>query len=82
MSKRLAAGYGRRNAYNYASYTGISNFQKSSSNLYANVAYDLNAAIRVAAEYQNLNTQYGNNSAGTSGTGTANVARLAAFYFF
>jgi len=38
--------------------------------------------VVVAAEYQNLNTQYGNNSPGTSGTGTANVARLAAFYFF
>ncbi|MBT0663096.1 hypothetical protein KI809_02180 [Geobacter pelophilus] len=78
----ITAGYGKRNAYNYASYSNNPNFQKSSSELYVNVAYDLNAAIRVAAEYQNLNTQYGNNSAGTSGTGSANVARFAAFYFF
>jgi hypothetical protein len=55
------------------------------------VAYDLNAAVRVAAEYENLNTQYGNSAnvttvnlglGGTSGTGTANIARLAAYYFF
>lgn len=84
----VTAGYGRRNAYNYASYSGINNFEKSNSNLYANVAYDLNAAVRVAVEYQNLNTQYGNvtngtgNLAGLSGSGTANVARFAAFYFF
>jgi len=78
----ITAGYGRRNAYDYASYSGISNFQKSSSELYANIAYDLNASIRVTAEYQKLKTQYGNNSAGTSDTGTADVARLAAFYFF
>ena len=78
----VTAGYGRRNAYNYASYRNNIDFQKSSTELYANVSYDLNAAIRVAAEYQNLDTQYGNNTPGTSGTGTANVARLAAFYFF
>ena len=86
----ITTGYGRRNAYNYASYSGVSNFQKSNSELYANIAYDLNAAIRVAAEYQNLSTKYGNVASvpataglgGTAGTGTANVARLALFYFF
>lgn len=84
----ITAGYGRRNAYNYASYSGISNFEKSNSNLYVNIAYDLNAAVRVAAEYQNLNTRYGNvtngtgNLAGLADSGSANVARFAAFYFF
>lgn len=86
----LTAGYGRRNAYNYASYSNVPNFQKSSTIVYANVAYDLNAAVRIAAEYENLNTQYGNivNSpavfgmGGLSGTGTANIGRLALFYFF
>jgi hypothetical protein len=78
----ITAGYGRRNAYNYADYRNISNFQKSSSNLYFNVAYDLNAAIRVAAEYQNVNTQYGNNTINTSGTGTANIGRFSVLYFF
>lgn len=78
----LTAGYGRRNAYNYENYAGIANFQKSNSQIFANIAYDLNAAIRVAAEYQNLNTQYANNSPGSTGTGSANVLRFSAFYFF
>lgn len=84
----ITAGYGRRNAYNYASYSGINNFEKSNSNLYVNVSYDLNAAVRVAAEYQNINTQYGNVTNGSNGlagladSGTANIARFAAFYFF
>jgi hypothetical protein len=84
----FTAGYGRRNAYNYASYAGKANFEKSNTNIFFNVAYDLNAAVRVAAEYQNLNTQYGNvtngtgNLAGLSGTGTANVGRFAVYYFF
>ncbi|WP_298273217.1 hypothetical protein [Geobacter sp.] len=84
----ITAGYGRRTAYNYGNYSGISNFEKSNSNLYANIAYDLNAAVRLAVEYQNLNTRYGNvtngtgNLAGLAGSGTANVARFAAFYFF
>lgn len=84
----ITAGYGRRNAYNYDSYAGIANFEKYNSNLYVNVAYDLNAAVRVAAEYQNLKTEYGNIANGTGGlagladSGTANIARFAAYYFF
>jgi hypothetical protein len=78
----ITAGYGRRNAYNYSNYRLNENFQKYDSIVFANVAYDLNAAVRVAAEYENLDTQYGINSPGTSGTGTANIARLAAYYFF
>jgi hypothetical protein len=86
----ITAGYGRRNAYNYSNYYGISNFQKYNQIFFANVAYDLNAAVRISAEYENLNTRYGNVSnvaastslAGLSSTGTANIARLALFYFF
>ena len=78
----LTAGYGSRNAYHYANYAGVANFQKSSSQEFFNIAYDLNAAVRVAAEYQHLNTEYGNNTPGTSGSGTANVARFSAMYFF
>lgn len=84
----ITAGYSRRNAYNHSDYKGISNFEKSNSSLYANVAYDLNAAVRVAAEYQNMNTKYGNsvsgagNLAGTAGTGSVNIGRLAFYYFF
>jgi hypothetical protein len=78
----ITAGYGRRNAMNYGNYAGIVDFQKSSTMIFANVAYDLNAAVRFAAEYENLNTQYGNNSAGTSGTGTDNTVRASMMYFF
>jgi hypothetical protein len=86
----ITAGYGKRNAYNYANYAGISNFEKSYSQVFVNAAYDLNAAVRVAVEYQNLNTRYGNSNvttgtgtlAGTADSGHANVGRLAAYYFF
>ena len=84
----VTAGYGKRNADDYGSYSGMANFEKSNSHLYANVSYDLNAAVRVAVEYQNLHTKYGNvvsgagNLAGTASTGTAHVGRVAAFYFF
>jgi hypothetical protein len=84
----IATGYGRRNAYDYESYRGVPNFEKYNSNLYANLSYDLNAAIRVAVEYQHLKTRYGNvtsgagNLAGLSDVGSAEVGRLAAFYFF
>jgi len=88
----ITAGYLRRNASNYASYnnTATPNFQKYNTNIFANVAYDLNAAVRVAVEYENLNTHYGNvasvatNAAldSTAGSGTVNIARLALFYFF
>jgi hypothetical protein len=78
----ITAGYGRRNAYNYAEYQNTADFQKSSTNIYANIAYDLNAAIRVAAEYQNVNTQYGVTTKSSAGTGTANIGRFTLLYFF
>ncbi len=78
----FTAGYGRRNAYNYGEYQNTTNFQKSSTNIYANVAYDLNAAVRVAAEYQNVNTQYGATTKSSAGTGTANIGRFTLLYFF
>lgn len=77
----ITAGYGRRGAMDYAQYKGA-DFQKSTTQFYSNVSYDLNAAVRVMAEYQHLQTQYGNVTAGTHDLGTANVVRLAAFYFF
>jgi hypothetical protein len=87
----ISAGYLRRNAYDNASYRTIAsgNYQRYNSNIFANVSYDLNAAIRVAVEYENLNTQYGNvnNGAaptmdGTADSGSANIVRMALFYFF
>jgi len=77
----ITAGYGRRGAINYANYTAA-DFQKYSEQYYANLSYDLNAAVRVMTEYQHLETAYGRPATGTHNVGTANVFRLAAFYFF
>ncbi|MFZ2950292.1 MAG: hypothetical protein WA003_12480 [Desulfuromonadaceae bacterium] len=87
----ITSGYGMRGAEDYSSYTksGIQNFQKANSQIYTNVAYDLNAAIRVATEYQYVSTRYGNVAdkpgttlAGTSDSGHANVFRVSMMYFF
>jgi len=78
----LAGGYGRRQAYNYSTYKNNKDFQKYYDTLYVNASYDLNAAVRVAVEYQHLKTVYGNVTAGTSDLGQANIGRLALFYFF
>ena len=92
----FTAGYQRRGASNYSDYSNRNiavnsqpsktlsgaDFLKFSSNIYFNVSYDLNAAIRLMAEYQNVNSRYGNNPAGTSESVTANIARMAFLYFF
>lgn len=87
----ITAGYQRRNAYNYASYKGIDNFEKTNELVYGNVAYDLNAAVRVAVEYEYQRSLYGNVKnnttagsplAGLSDIGQNNTARLALYYFF
>jgi hypothetical protein len=74
----ITTGYERRNAINYASF-GTSAFEKYNELIYANVAYDLNAAVRVSAEYLHGRTQY----SGASGNfGQLNGTRVAAYYFF
>jgi len=80
----VTAGYGMRGAQNQDSYvnSGIKDFQKSNSQIFANVSYDLNAAVRVASEYQYVSTRYGNVTAGTSDFGKANVFRFSMIYFF
>ncbi len=80
----VTVGYGSRNARDFDSYAGIADYQRSNSSLYANVAYDFNAAIRLATEYQNLNTIYGNANgvAGAKAVGSDNTIRLVATYFF
>jgi hypothetical protein len=87
----LSAGYGRRGALNYATYKNISNFEQFNETIFVNASYDINAAIRVAVEYEHLKTQYGNATnattagsplGGTSNFGQANIGRLALFYFF
>lgn len=80
----FATGYGMRGAEEYGSYTksGIKDFQKSNSQIFANVSYDLNTAVRVATEYQHVSTRYGNVAAGTSDSGKANVFRYSMIIFF
>jgi hypothetical protein len=84
----LVAGYGRRDALKPNDFTGIPNFQKSTAEVYINATYDLNAAVRVAAEYQNVTTAYGNASPtatvipGATASGVVNIGRLTAYYFF
>lgn len=100
----ISAGYLRRNAYNNHDYATtitasgpITNYQRYNTNIFANVSYDLNAAIRLAAEYEYLNTHYGGNTT-TAGpvlanlsnigmnsnakSGSANVLRFCMLYFF
>jgi hypothetical protein len=77
----LTAGFGKRGSLENGSFKQA-DFQKSTGQIFMNASYDLNAAVRVMTEYQHLQTAYGNVTANTSKLGTANVFRLAAFYFF
>lgn len=60
------------------------NYNKSDSMIYTNIAYDINAAVRVAAEYQNVMTTYGKGgtSTGANTTGVDNIGRFSMYYFF
>lgn len=87
----ITAGYQRRGSYKYADYNGIANFEKTNELIYTNVAYDLNAAVRVAVEYEHQRTIYGNVTnvatagsplAGLSDLGQSNTVRMAMYYFF
>jgi hypothetical protein len=80
----ITAGYGSRFALNNRDYAGIANYQRQSRQIYANVTYDLNAAIRLATEYQNFATRYGhvNGISGAKASGVDNTVRLCAYYFF
>jgi hypothetical protein len=81
----ITAGYNRRGAINYTAYKAVtpatSNFQKYNELSYVNATYDLNAAIRLATEFEHHVTQYGT-VAGKPDLGQNNVFRLAAYYFF
>jgi len=90
----LTAGYGRRGVINDSGYRSHfpatpaaqvdPGFQKSTTQFYANASYDLNAAVRVMAEYQNMETDYAYTAAANTpdAKGVANIFRVAAFYFF
>jgi len=96
----LTAGYTHRNALDYNDYVNRSTpatIAASASNQryneisYVNATYDLNAAIRLATEYEHHATHYvgirpANTPAGTNNNasdyGQNNVFRFAAYYFF
>jgi hypothetical protein len=80
----FTAGYGSRYALNNGDYAGISNYQRRSQQIYANITYDLNAAVRLATEWQNIETKYGNVNgvSGAKASGIDNTIRLCAYYFF
>ena len=80
----ITGGYMRRHALNYGSYRRTNPaFEKYNELAYGNITYDLNAAIRVATEYERQYTQYGAvPTGGTASNGENNVFRVAAYYFF
>ncbi len=90
----VTAGYTRRGIINYDDYKtatavgGISaaasgTFQVYNEITYLNLTYDLNAAVRLATEYEHHVTQYAAKPVGAaSDMGQNNVFRLAAYYFF
>jgi hypothetical protein len=89
----LTAGYGNRINASKAVDTGTGAFQKYNQEIYFNAAYDLNAAVRVAGEYQNLEAGFNNFNpggaagigaakVGTKGTASVNIGRVCLYYFF
>jgi hypothetical protein len=90
----ITAGYGRRGIINSADYAaGTERYQQL---FFVNTAYDLNAAVRIAAEYEHGSSHYkGVPSATAPGVPTAlqqagatgdsghiNTMRLSVMYFF
>lgn len=84
----VTAGYGRRGIINSADYAaGTERYQQL---LFVNTAYDLNAAVRIAAEFEHGSSHFkgipsGPPTAPTGATGDSgqiNTARLSLMYFF
>ncbi len=82
----ITAGYERRNAIDYQSFVNTAaagTYEQYNELIYANVAYDFNAAIRLSAEYLHARTQLGMAPAANQGRfGQLNGTRVAAYYFF
>ncbi|HEY6007067.1 MAG TPA: hypothetical protein VIU40_02010, partial [Geobacteraceae bacterium] len=87
----FSVGYGQRGVLNNDDYVNNTNYEIRNELFWFNTFYDLNAAVRVAAEYQYLRTSYGNVKnnttagsalAGLADTGQANIGRFALYYFF
>jgi hypothetical protein len=80
----ITGGYLRRNAVDYDSLRATNAaFEKYNELAYGNLTYDLNAAIRVATEYEHMYTQYAARPTGAGANyGQNNTFRVAAYYFF
>ena len=83
----MTAGYGRRNVLNYKNYVGGDELYQDL--LFANVAYDLNAAVRIAGEYEHGSSHFKTplTAAQTAGgaigdSGQINTVRMSMIYFF
>lgn len=77
----VTVGYGRRGVSNAANYN-LATDQQFSYQVYGNLQYDLNAAIRVCAEYQYMRTGYISTTPGSVDFGQDHTLRAAAYYFF
>ena len=87
----ITGGYMKRGVADSSSWrateTATTGYERYGSNVYGNATYDLNAAVRVATEYEHVQRAFDKNvvSAG-GGPATAyaqnNVFRLVAYYFF
>ena len=85
QSLGLSAGWGARYAFDKNEFANTANYQRYTQQIFANASFDLNAAVRVAAEYQNMKTGYGNANGANNQverTGDDNTVRLCAYYFF
>ena len=79
----LTAGFIDRIAANKSNeFAGVGAYIKSDSMTYVNIAYDINAAVRVAAEYQNVMTTYGSATGAPGPKGIDNIGRFSMYYFF
>ncbi|WP_243375355.1 hypothetical protein [Geotalea sp. SG265] len=91
----ITGGYQRRQVLNSDNYRNLSAATLALSNtangvekynelVYGNVTYDLNAAVRLAAEVEHQKSQYlATKTGGASNAfGQNNVVRFAAYYFF
>lgn len=80
----ITGGYMRRDAYNDGSYSSkLGSYERTNQLIYGNVAYDLNAAVRVAVEYEHQKSLYGRFSPGYGGDlGQNNAIHMAMYYFF
>lgn len=80
----LTAGHMARLAAD-ADQFGAARYEKKNQESYANLTYDLNAAVRLATEYVHVETRYANAptaAAGLGAIGLENTFRVAAYYFF